>query len=140
MIAPKIRKNISPDPFDRRLLNLNRIMVLVPAVVSFWFAIAPPKFLTVLLWTRLGGFTVAISPSLILGCFVPLGHKSCHPSFDDPIDCGVCIFDHYLQHASLPGDRLRSDRLPGSAPDCQLIYQARAGSASRTNLWQALGG
>jgi hypothetical protein len=27
----------------------------------------PPKFLTVLLWTGLGGFTVAISPSFILG-------------------------------------------------------------------------
>ena len=46
---------------------LNRIMVVVIAVVSLWIATPPPKFLTVLLWTGLGGFTVAISPSLILG-------------------------------------------------------------------------
>jgi Na+/proline symporter len=42
-------------------------MILVIAVISLWIAIPPPKFLTVLLWTGLGGFTVAISPSLILG-------------------------------------------------------------------------
>jgi len=67
MIASKIHKNISSEALDRRALILNRIMILVIAVVSLWIAIPLPKFLTVLFWTGLGGFTVAISPSLILG-------------------------------------------------------------------------
>ncbi len=54
MIAPKIHKNISSEALDRRALILNRIMILVIAVVSLWIAIPLPKFLTVLLWTGLG--------------------------------------------------------------------------------------
>lgn len=67
MIAPKIHKDTSPEVLDRRALIINRIMVLIIAGVSLWIEFPPPKFLTVLLWTGLGGFTVAISPSLILG-------------------------------------------------------------------------
>jgi Na+/proline symporter len=67
LIAPKLHKDTPPEVLDRRVLIINRIMILVIAVASLWIAIPPPKFLTVLLWTGLGGFTVAISPSLILG-------------------------------------------------------------------------
>ncbi len=67
LIAPKIHKDTPAEVLDRRVLLINRLTILVIAVVSLWVAIPPPKFLTVLLWTGLGGFTVAISPSLILG-------------------------------------------------------------------------
>jgi Na+/proline symporter len=67
LIAPRLHKDTPAEVLDRRVLIINRLMILVIAVVSLWIAIPPPKFLTVLLWTGLGGFTVAISPSLILG-------------------------------------------------------------------------
>jgi Na+/proline symporter len=67
MIAPKIHKGVPDEVLDRRALLINRIMVMVIALVALWISIPPPKYLTVLLWTGLGGFTVAISPSLIVG-------------------------------------------------------------------------
>jgi hypothetical protein len=68
------------------------------------------------------------------GSTLSAGHKGCYPRLDDWINCRVCIFDHHRQYAPLPGDRLRADRLPGTALDFESFDQVRAGRTSEPDF------
>ena len=125
MIAPKIHKGVPDEVLDRRALLINRIMVMVIALVALWISIPPPKYLTVLLWTGLGGFTVAISPSLIVGALFRRATKAACPVFDDRFDRSLCLSNYPWRHASFPGDWIWSDCVPGVAPRFDPAYQAR---------------